>query len=274
MQWRIIDTGFNDGYYNMAVDEALLHSVTSSESEPVIRFYGWQPAAISIGYFQKLEDEIDIAGCAKRGIDVVRRLTGGRAVLHHQEITYSIIAPENNPAVSGSIVQSYLKISQGLLYGLKSLGIPVELVPHGVKPTGDSTAACFEAPSWYELAVEGKKLVGSAQTRKNGSLLQHGSILIDLDIDLLADTITFKSQQAKERFIKSFSLKATSIHQVMKRVYNYNELRDTLTAGFQKALDISLEQSSLTDREAGLISKLDHKYKSSQWNYHRIVDGS
>ncbi|MBO8168413.1 MAG: lipoate--protein ligase family protein [Thermoanaerobacteraceae bacterium] len=271
MQWRLINTGYNTGAYNMAVDEVLLRQVSTGRSKPVIRFYGWKPPAITLGYFQDLEREIDTASCRKRGIDIVRRLTGGRAVLHHYEVTYSVIAPEKDERVSGTIIQSYLKISRGLVAGLRSLGIPAELTPHGKKPGPDSTAACFEAPSWYEIVIDGKKLVGSAQTRKNGTLLQHGSVLLDLDVEELADTIKFKRPEIKERFIKSFPRKACAVNQVMDRKFDFDTVAAALTKGFEQEFRITLVPENLTVEEQALVRDLVPKYTSPDWNLHRKV---
>lgn len=266
MQWRLLNTGYNPGPYNMALDEALMSQVIDGSSKPVIRFYGWQPACVTLGYFQDLDKEIDVPGCKQRGIDMVRRLTGGRAVLHHYEVTYSLIAPELDERVSGTIIQSYLKISRGLVSGLKSLGIPVDLAPHGKKPEADSTAACFEAPSWYEVVLDGKKLVGSAQTRKKGVLLQHGSILLDLDVDELADTIQFKNDKIKDRFKRTFPAKACAINQVMQKRQDFNHTVSALIKGFEQELKIDLVPDSLTKTEIESTAELINKYSSQEWN--------
>ncbi|MCL4441628.1 MAG: octanoyltransferase, partial [Firmicutes bacterium] len=137
----------------MAVDEAIMLAVAGGQVPPTIRFYRWSPPAISLGYFQSLEKEVDIVACEKAGVDVVRRLTGGRAVLHQDELTYSLVAPENNEKVAGSILESYLSISRGLVRGLNALGVEAELA-EGKKHAEFGSAACFDAPSWYEMAVE------------------------------------------------------------------------------------------------------------------------
>ncbi|WP_366923941.1 lipoate--protein ligase family protein [Metallumcola ferriviriculae] len=259
-KWRLLNTGCNPGAYNMAVDEKLLHQVITGDSLPIIRFYSWAPAAISLGYFQKPEEVLDLAGCRDRNIDVVKRITGGRAVLHHYEVTYSIIASENETLVSGSIIQSYLKISKALLRGLRSLSIPAELVPHGGKKKG-LTTACFDAPSWYELTISGKKLAGSAQTRKQGALLQHGSILLDLDINELADTMKFSGPQAKDRFKRMMADRACAINQIMPRQFTVQEVTKALTNGFIDEWQINAVPDKLTKKENRLIAGRMNKAK-------------
>ena len=173
--WRLIDTSYSNAAMNMAIDEALLQS-----KEPVLRFYQWKPSALSLGYFQNVKD-IDLKGCKKRKIDVVRRLTGGKTVLHDKELTYSLVIDEK--LMPKSVIESYKIISKCILYALKSLGVKASM-KKSVKKS-KSSAICFTEPSYYEIVVNGKKIVGSAQTRRQGKLLQHGSILLDVDYDKL-----------------------------------------------------------------------------------------
>lgn len=257
--WRLIDTGYRSGSFNMAADEVLMTQVSSGTSSPILRFYCWRPAAVSLGYFQAVDQVIDLEGCKKRGIEVVRRITGGRAVLHHYELTYSIIAPQQHPAVSGSILESYLKISKCLLNALHSLGIPVQLVPRGVK-SGPATSACFDAPSWYELTVDGKKLVGSAQTRRQGTLLQHGSILLNLDVEELADTIRFNDFSAKQRFKKMIRHRACAINQLSQHHFSTEKIATAIVAAAQKAWKVRFRSDALTNAEQTLISGNADRY--------------
>ena len=168
MNWRLLNTSYNTAPMNMAIDEALLASKT-----PVLRFYRWKPSALSLGYFQSIKD-IDIKACKKHNVDIVRRITGGKTVLHDNELTYSIIIDENK--MPKSIIDSYKIISKGILIALKNIGLKPEMKEAINKKT--TSAICFNEPSYYEIIVNNKKIVGSAQTRKQGKLLQHGSILI------------------------------------------------------------------------------------------------
>ena len=171
--WNFINTGSHDPYYNMAMDEALLNFVSRGEIDPVIRFYTWGPATLSIGYFQRLTKEIDIEKVKEKGYGLVRRQTGGRGVLHDKELTYSVIVPESHPKMPSTITEAYRVISQGLLEGFKNLGFDTYFAVPRSKEEREKlkqprSSVCFDAPSWYELVVEGRKIAGSAQTRQKG----------------------------------------------------------------------------------------------------------
>jgi len=185
--WRLIDSGFQTGAMNMAIDEVLLHAVASGESPPVLRFYRWAPATVSLGYAQSVATDVDLAVCREAGLDLVRRTTGGRAVLHDQEVTYAVVAPIDSGSFGHSVLDCYRVISEVLLQALQRFGLPARLVPG--KPRGGqqnaTKAVCFSAPSQYELVIEGCKVAGSAQKRQGGAFLQHGSIPVEMDLDLL-----------------------------------------------------------------------------------------
>ena len=194
MNWRLLDSGPNIGVYNMAVDEELLARAQAGETTSTLRLYTWQPPAVSIGRFQKIETAVDIEACRQRGIDIVRRITGGRAVLHHQELTYSIIARTDDPLFPTNVHGTYKIIAAGLLQGLRNLGIPAEMVSRSGRYAAlvkkdSKDPACFSSPSWYEILVHNRKIIGSAQRRLSGAFLQHGSILTDYDPALEAGVI-------------------------------------------------------------------------------------
>ena len=184
--WRFIDSGNGSPSFNMALDEALLEWHSNGEIPPVIRFYGWNPATLSIGYFQKVDKEIDLESVRKQGLGFVRRPTGGRGVLHEHELTYSVIVSESHPRMPKTVTEAYRVISEGILKGFHQLGLNAYFAVPKTAEERDTlknphSAVCFDAPSWYELVVEGRKVAGSAQTRQKGVILQHGSILLDLD---------------------------------------------------------------------------------------------
>ncbi|GAW27833.1 hypothetical protein ULO1_04030 [Carboxydocella sp. ULO1] len=266
MQWRLIDSGSMDPYWNMAVDEAILEAVAAGQVPPTLRFYAWQPPGLSLGYFQRLQQEVDLVACQRLGVKVVRRLTGGRAVLHEHELTYSLIAPQDHPAVSGSVLESYLKISRGLLTGLKNLGIDACLA-EGKSGTEPASSACFDAPSRYELTVEGKKLVGSAQTRKQGVVLQHGSILVRLETEKLFACLRFPSEEMRRRLLSNFHQRAITIGAILGREPEYEELVNAFTAGFSQGLGIELQTGLLTEQEKAQAAMLvAEKYSQESWN--------
>lgn len=274
MKWRLLNTGFHRPAYNMALDEAQIILLSQGEIPPTIRFYGWLPATISIGYFQKIQQEIDLAACEARGIGVVRRLTGGRAVLHDDELTYSLVAADTDPLFPKTVIESYKVISQGILAGLEQLNISAEMVSledKGKTPLNPHhSSACFDAPSWHEIVVKGKKLVGSAQNRQSGVILQHGSILNTLDVEKLFAVLKFRNPQLKERMKKIFLTKATSIEEVLGYRYPYPKLSEAFEIGFREALKIDLEAGELTEAESSLTERLiREKYDNDQWNFRR-----
>ncbi len=203
---------------------------------PVLRFYTWDPAAVSIGRFQKIEDAVNADACKRHGFDIVRRITGGRAVLHHQELTYSIIARTDNPLFPSNVLGTYKLIAAGLLQGLKNLGIPAEMVSRSNRHAalvkkGVKDPACFSSPSWYEILVHGRKIIGSAQRRLSGAFLQHGSILMDYDAALEAEVIPGGGSNDV----------VTSIKRELGGDVSFEEVKGAFVKGFSEALAIDFK---------------------------------
>jgi len=267
--WRYLPYEIHTGAENMAIDEALLLTMSQTpEPQPVLRFYGWSPATLSLGYAQSYHKEVNEEACLAEGIDIIRRPTGGRAVLHQHELTYSVIAPEHDPHVSGTVTQSYLRISQALLTGLKAVGVPAEMVACGGLNKA-SSSACFDAPSWYELVVDGHKLVGSAQVRKEGILLQHGSILLHFDPDLLFRLLKFPSEEIRQRLLTGFMAKACALDEVWTQPIEREALEGELCSGFCDIMGIELVRSLLTEQEKDLVQEVLPKYRSEAWTKKR-----
>jgi lipoyl(octanoyl) transferase len=267
-KWRLIHSGYTSGARNMAIDEAITVAMGEGSVPPTIRFYGWNPPCLSLGYAQKAE-EVEWEVCRQYGVDVVRRPTGGRAILHDKEVTYSLAAPEDNPLVSGSILESYLKISRGLLVGMEKLGIQAAIISHK-DLSGLGTGACFDSPSFYELVVQGRKAVGSAQTRKNGIVLQHGSIIRELDIEQLFAVLHFPKSEIRDRMKEAFKNKACSLQEVAGRILTDPEIIQAMSQGFAEGLGINLVAGSLSKLELELTEELEHsKYSSLEWNHKR-----
>jgi lipoate-protein ligase A len=257
---------------NMAIDEAIMLAHSLGEVPPTVRFYSWQPAAVSLGYFQK-ETEINWSECERLGIDIVRRLTGGRAVLHDAELTYSIIVQEKESFIPPTISASYQFFSKGLLAGLKQLGInaqmsmPREVYSQSRPQKQYPSAACFDAPSRYEITYDGRKLVGSAQVRKSGVILQHGSILLAFSPEKMAAVLSFPSSEKRERMSELLTHRATSIEEIMGRSVGWQEVYDAMTENFGVAIGASLQQGSLTENEIETSKQLAAlKYNRSSWN--------
>ncbi|WP_049385383.1 lipoate--protein ligase family protein [Staphylococcus epidermidis] len=272
--WNFINTGSKNPYYNMAMDEALLNFVSRGEIDPVIRFYTWNPATLSIGYFQRLQKEIDIDKVKEKGYGLVRRQTGGRGVLHDKELTYSVIVPESHPNMPSTVNEAYKIISQGLLEGFKNLGFETYFAIPRSKEERDKlkqprSSVCFDAPSWYELVVEGRKIAGSAQTRQKGVILQHGSILQDIDIDDLFDMFKFKNERLKAKMKENFVQKAVAINDISNQHITLNEMENAFEAGFKKGLNIDFKPLELTEKQLEEVQELEDKYRSEAWMYRK-----
>ncbi len=253
MKFRLIDTGFNRPSMNMAIDEALLNS-----KEPVLRFYGWKPAGLSIGYFQSVNN-FSFESLKKHNIRLVRRLTGGNAVLHDKELTYSFII--NEEMMPEGIVDSYKEISKGLLDGLRNLGLNAVMNKEVEK--GEKSAVCFNDPSWYEIIVNRKKIIGSAQKRVNGKLLQHGAVLIDIEVEKYCSLFN----NCNKELIEKVKQRMTSINEEIKNKTNYKKVKENIKKGFEKALNIEFIKDKLTKKEKELAKKLDkEKYSKKEWN--------
>ncbi|AUW62561.1 MULTISPECIES: lipoate--protein ligase family protein [Staphylococcus] len=270
--WNFINTGSHDPYYNMAMDEALLNFVSRGEIDPVVRFYTWNPATLSVGYFQRLKKEIDIDKVKEKGFGLVRRQTGGRGVLHDKELTYSVIVPESHPNMPSTITEAYRVISEGLLEGFKLLGFDAYFAIPRSKEEREKlkqprSAVCFDAPSWYELVVEGRKIAGSAQTRQKGVILQHGSLLQDVDVDELFDMFIFKNDRLKEKMKKAFVDKAVAINDISDRHISIEEMEKAFEEGFKKGLNIEFKPLSLTENQLAEVKVLEEKYRSEEWLY-------
>ncbi|MDX8047418.1 lipoate--protein ligase family protein [Gracilibacillus sp. S3-1-1] len=268
--WYFIDTGKQTPAYNMAVDECLLNWHSEGKIPPTIRFYEWEPAGLSVGYFQKTTNKIDLDAVRRNGYGLVRRLTGGRAVLHDKELTYSIVVSEEHAKMPSSIKEAYLVLSKGLLEGYQTLGIDASFaIPEGKLETTQS-AVCFEEPSWYELVVDNKKAAGSAQTRKKGVILQHGSIPLTVDDNQLYDLFIYRNEKVKERARKSFKDKAISIEEAANRTVTMAETKRAFKEGFAKGLNIELQELTFSqEQEQEVIALMKSKYLQDEWNLSR-----
>ena len=273
--WRYIDSGECSPEFNMALDEALLDWHSDKKIPPTIRFYGWNPATLSIGYFQKVEKEIDLDAVERYGLGFVRRPTGGRGVLHDKELTYSVIVSEDHPKMPKTVTEAYRVISEGILQGFRLLGLDAyfaiprtEEEKSGLK--NPRSAVCFDAPSWYELVVEGRKVAGSAQTRQKGVILQHGSILLEIDEDMLFDLFKYPSERVKERMQQNFKKKAVAINALRSEPVTIKEAKKAFKAGFEKGLNIKLEPYQLSSEELQYVEEIIQKrYSNKDWNFKR-----
>ena len=260
--WRLLDTGEAPGSANLALDEALFLLAQKDECVPTLRFYAWNPPAVSVGYFQSWEREIDEAACRREGIDIVRRITGGRAVLHREEVTYSVVCGGASGFFDEGIWPAYRKIGLALAEGLRLLGVAAQVVVPDRRSDGSRPhhPSCFSSSIGYEISAAGEKL-GSAQKRQGGALLQHGSILLeDHGEDFLG---LLKSRPPANRG----ALKMGSLSSALGRRPDYGEVVRCLAEGFRSSWGVSLRSGELRSRERGLAEHLDGtKYRSPRWN--------
>jgi len=241
----------------MAVDEAIAEASEKGISPPTLRFYGWKSPTLSIGYSQRLNNKIDTEYCRKNKIDIVLRPTGGRAVLHDKEVTYSIASPKNNPHFPDNISGTYRVIGEALLKGLSFLGIDANSnlafgIPHSVF----RNPSCFATTTQYEITVDGKKLIGSAQRRFKNSFLQHGSIPLENHHEILAYCLGFQEEYKSKKFVKLLKEKSIALNELNGKVFSFNELADALVRGFEDVFKIQFKICPLSEYELELTKEL------------------
>lgn len=250
----------------MAIDEAMLGAVGQDQSLPCLRLYAWEPPCLSIGYAQPCAD-VDQKSLKSLGWDWVRRPTGGRAILHTDELTYSVIAPMREPRVSGSVLESYQRLSKALLTALHSLKIPAEA--HPINPTGNiqgNEPVCFEVPSNYEIVVSGKKLIGSAQARRKNGVLQHGTLPLSGDLTRITQVLVFPDEQNRGDVASRLISHATTVETVLGYKIDWETAAQAFIAGFQSELDIEFVRIDLSDKEIKQAGKLaEEKYSLPSW---------
>ena len=253
-KWRLLDTGLRDAFYNMALDEAIAIARSKKIVPNTLRFFRWGPSAVSIGYFQSMEEEVDIEACNRLGIDYVRRRTGGGAVYHDRdgELTYSLIINEDHPLISRDFQKTYETLCSGIVRGLGILGVPAEF-----KPIND-------------IVVGGRKISGNAQTRSMNVVHQHGTILRDVNPTLMFTVLKVPSEKIRDKMIKSVKERVTSIKNYLKREVSFEELKNALIRGFEEAFNIKLVPGEVTDFEEQTAIKLKmEKYSTREWNFKR-----
>ncbi len=273
--WRLIQDSVGTGPWNMAVDEAILESMGNRATLPTLRLYTWEPACLSLGYAQPIED-VDLERLNAQGWDLARRPTGGRAILHTDEITYSVTGPETEARLSGGVLESYQVLSQALLKALHLLGLPAEAEEPAGKKTGLPVSevgkgiyhnpVCFEAPSSYEITLGGKKLVGSAQARRKGGVLQHGSLPLYGDLRRIVSGLRFEDEAARMQAGERLLARATTVEMFSGERISWEQAAQAFTQAFRETLNLDLEQQDLSPGErlrAGEL--LEQKYAQAAW---------
>lgn len=251
----------------MAVDEAILEAVQHGQAPPTLRLYSWEPACLSLGYAQSIRD-VDTDALAVRTWDLVRRPTGGRAILHTDELTYSVIAPAEEPRLAGGVLESYRQLSAALLEGLRLLGVPAEgQSKKDAHSDGRSpNPVCFEVPSDYEIVVRGKKLVGSAQARRKKVVLQHGSIPLYGDIDRITQVLHYPSEAQRSQAAQRVTEKAITVQSAIQKRVSWEQAAEAIARGFSNVLNLEFASQPLSSlEEAGIQKWLEEKYANPAW---------
>lgn len=266
MNWRLLITPPAHGAWNMAVDESILEHIGRSESLPTLRLYAWIPACLSLGHAQPFSD-VDMNRLKEHGWEIVRRVTGGRAILHTDELTYSVIAPSNEPRVEGSVLESYNRLAQALLLAVKNLEIPVEMKEAVTQDAVlRNNPVCFEVPSTYEITVNGKKLIGSAQARKKEGVLQHGSLPLTGDLTRICQALVFENESAREEASQRLLERATTVESALGVEIIWEKAKQAFVHAFEAQLGLSFERGELSESESKRAEELvKDKYDHPSW---------
>ena len=245
----IRESHFKCGARNMAVDSAIADAVGAGKQPATLRLYGWRPFCLSLGYGQRAR-EADAAALRRRGWGLVRRPTGGKAILHGDELTYSLCLPQDHPLASGDIVESYRRLSAGLLRALSRLGLSARANPacEGGRSEPEGPV-CFLQPSHYEILVDGRKLIGSAQLRRKGVMLQHGTLPLRGDVARICDVLSFASAAEREEQRQRTQQRALTLAQALGRAPGWAEVADALAAGFADEFGLDLQPAALSAEE-------------------------
>lgn len=267
-QWRLIVDSPALGAVNMATDEAILQAVSAGEQLPTLRLYGWEPMCLSLGYGQRVRD-VDEERLNAAGWGMVRRPTGGKAILHGDEVTYSVALPRDHDLAQGDVVESYRRISEALLVALRRLGLAPasEKDAKGNKGLGP---VCFEVPSHYEITSDGKKLIGSAQVRRKIGILQHGTLPLYGDIARICDALAYESDDAREIAKAQVRRRATTLEAVTGERINWHTAADAIVQGFAETFGIAFMSDELSDDERAQVATLvEETYAHPAWTRKR-----
>ena len=251
-QWRLLLTGDHSAKENMAIDRAILVAHSKGIVPPTVRFYRWKPSAISIGYFQRLSEEVDLEACKRHRVDYVRRITGGGAVFHENELTYSIVVSEKHPLIPKHILESYGKICQAIIEGFSYLDITSQYAPIN------------------DILVDGKKISGNAQTRKLQTVLQHGTILLDVDVDKMFNLLKVPNEKIRDKLISNVKDRVTSLRHITGDSVSFDTVADAMKQGFEKTFNVRLETGVLTEEEKTFSEEFAVDcFGNDSWNHMR-----
>ncbi len=270
----------------MAVDEAILESATRREVPPTLRLYGWNPPCLSLGQAQPVSD-VNWKVITLSGWQVVRRPTGGRAILHVDELTYSVCGPEDEPRLAGGVLESYRVLAAALVYALHLLGVPAQIhekQPAAPNPIGGGEGAlshfesgngdeigrknpvCFEVPSDYEITVGGKKLIGSAQARRKGGVLQHGSLPLCGDLGRVVEALNFSDEESRRKARERLLQRAATVESVVGKTIEWEVAAQAFIQAFEQILHLRFKREELTPWEQARAQELEtERYTQDEW---------
>ena len=265
MAWSLIKSGKSNPYYNMALDELLLNHYEINK-EPALRIYGWDPATISLGLNQDVEQTLYLERCLDNAVPFVRRITGGSAIFHDDEITYSIVCSEDDIHNKGGIKESYKILCSFIINSYKKLGLNAYFSiddPASASKRGKGTF-CFSSWEEYDIVVNGKKIGGNAQKRKKKIILQHGSVPLTLDFKKVLHYIKDVPKDVVER--------STSLHELTGRYVSFEEMEEIMTESFEETFSIPLQKKEISKKEEKIIQNImDAKYNAKEWIFYRKI---
>ncbi len=264
--WRLVLTPPAEGAWNMAVDEAILEFAGRGDVPPTLRLYAWSPPCLSIGYAQPIAD-VDQDRRQDRGWDIVRRPTGGRGILHTDELTYSIAGPNSDPHLSGSVLESYQHLSIALLEALRLMGIKADSEKTSLQDSNEvDNPVCFEVPSNYEITVFRKKIIGSAQARKKSSVLQHGTLPLFGDLTRILEVLKYPDEIQRQEAADRLLAHATTVETVLGYRGDWWIAAQAFRQAFTKELKLDLRRMGMSREEGQRAMDLyRNKYNNPNW---------
>ena len=250
--WRLIEFKTNDAFTNMATDESILEARVKNLVPNTLRFYSWKPSAVSVGFFQSLSEEVNSNECKRLGIDIVRRYSGGGAVYHDEdgEVTYSITVSERDLNTT-DMVESFHELNNGLIYALKEFGVNARFAPLN------------------DIVIEKRKISGCAQLRRHGIVLQHGTILVNLNPEVMFRVLNIPKQKLIDKNISKAEKRVTSLEDEISKSVSLKQVYDILVPSYSRSMNIDLKPAGLTEFELKKIEQFKTKYSSYEWNYRR-----
>jgi len=249
----------------MAVDESILEHAGRGDVLPTLRIYAWDPPCLSLGHAQPFAD-VDMVRLQAHGWDVVRRVTGGRAILHTDELTYSVTGPTDEPHLAGTVLESYNRLAGALLTAVQDLSLPVEMKEGKADSSGQSNPVCFEVPSTYEITMDGKKLIGSAQARRKEGVLQHGSLPLTGDLTRICQALVFPNEESRDTAMQRLLARATTVESALGQAVDWESAKQAFVRAFEAQLGLSFEDEELSESESARAEELvREKYAHPAW---------